>query len=233
MASRLNRSELPAKTLKALDEIQEFLSDSLWKEISINLYDGIFCVAKSGNTPSPPPARDEQPTDNKERIRTKRKAAASAERNAKRAKKLKHKEKSLEEIVAALRRVQTIPAQTIPAQHSEPNTYSNLLLKASNAEINDALWRYHLFGKKLRQDEANNPAKSITGRMRAVAEQFRAELPHISEKDRANYLRYGRRIYDATIFLEPNQVQRIQGITMWDLTRLSQVKVKQLLKSCQ
>jgi hypothetical protein len=231
----LNRSDLPGNILRAIDEILDFLPDSLWTGICITT-NGLSCAAKTGDTPSPSPAPDEEPSDTPAMIKRKRKAANSAKRNAnaniikRKAKKAKHEISTPEEIGTALRRAQ----DSTPAQQSEPQgTCLDLFIRAINAPAKDAIWEHHMFGKKLRFDENNYPDKPRMGRMRAVAEKFLAESPHINKKHIEDYVKYARRVYDITARLTPNQVRLVRGLTVWSLIRTAQKNVHIPLKMCR
>lgn len=223
MAIPLNHS-LPPEVQGAIEVIYDFLEKSLWKEIRITLSHQITGVAKSGDTPSPPAAQDEQEHDSPGVIRNKRKAAASANRNGSK-KKPKHAVKPLAEIGAVLR----VAKGTAPTQEEDPlGSLSDCFGQAVDVAPEDMIWGNHMFGKKLRQEEDNYPTETPVGKKRRVAEQFRNELPHLHEKHRKDYLKYARRIYQVTSLLTPNQVRQILDITWWDLARLSQKDIQQV-----
>ena len=231
----LNRSDLPANILRAVDEIFDFLPDSLWTGICITLR-GLSCIAKTGDTPSPPPTRDENSTDTPAEITRKRKAAASARWNANKAidkkqrKKTKQDIKTPKEIGVALRLAQDAAF----VQPEEPQgTYSELYIRTANAVDKDALVENHLFGKKLRQDEQREKAPTQVGKERAVSELVKAAMPHLPEQERKKVLQYARRIYDITSRLTPNQVRKVQGVSMWDLAKTSKLNVRISLQMCQ
>ena len=69
MDQRLNRSDFPNDVLDAIDKIQVFIAvQARWKEIRITANEGLFCISKTETMPSPPPASDEESSDDRERI---------------------------------------------------------------------------------------------------------------------------------------------------------------------
>ena len=224
MAIPINHSALPSEVQNAVEVIYAFLEKSGWKEMHVALLHTLTGVPKSGDTPSPPPAQEETEQDSAAEIKNKRKAAASARRNAEK-RKPKCVAKTPEEIGAALQQAKETPPG---AAKNLARTLLEYFGEAADANPEERIWRNHLFGHKIRQEEASLPGGTTAGRSYVVGEQFRRETPQLSEKHRKEYLRMARKIYDATAALTPAQVLQIQGITCWDLARLSQRNVQKL-----
>jgi hypothetical protein len=225
MAYSLDRSILSTEIREAVDKINDFLEGSPWKELHITSY-GLLCVPKSGDTPSPPPAQNELPSDTPAEIRRKRKGELSAQRNAMKKKKTKYTLKTLQEIGIALQKAK----EATPAQQEDPGTLDECFELIDSIYSEDLLLNNHMFGKRLRLEENARPEKSATRRMHAITEQFNILFPKLPLKYKANCLKGARRLYDITALLAPNQVQQIKGLTWWELSRIPKKNVSKILK---
>ena len=170
MEQRIDRSYLPRDVVQAIDTISEYLPSSLFTEIRISKQQGSFCIPTSGISPSPPP----------EDVRAQQSVARKISHLAvKRASKLKNSRKSPEEIGQALQAAQRIRA--IPEIVQEPKTYEQLYIHASNARKNEAIYAWHLLGKKLRTDE--DLRKAQKAREMAVSKLFAEKFPPCNNKN--------------------------------------------------
>ena len=77
----------------------------------------------------------------------------------KRAAKLKNSRKSPEEIGQALRVAQQV--QVIPKTLQKPKTYEQLYIHASNAPQKEAIYAWHMLGRKLYTDEDSRKAQRL------------------------------------------------------------------------
>src|SRR3954451_18069590 len=155
MEQHIDHSCLPRDVIEAIDKIYEYLPNSLLTEIRISKQQGSFCIPTSGTSPSPPP----------EDVRAQQSVARKIAHLAVKRAKVKNSRKSPEEIGQALQVTQRTRA--IPETVQEPKTYEQLYIYASNVSKNEAIYAWHMLGKKLCTDE--DPKKALKVREMAVS----------------------------------------------------------------
>src|SRR5437588_7753988 len=220
MEQRIDCSCLPRKVVQAIDMIYEYLPSSLLMEICISKQQGSFCIPTSGTSPSSPP----------EDICAQQSVAHKVSRLAlKRAAKLKNSHKSPEEIEQALRAAQQV--QVIPKTLQEPKTYEQLYIHASNAPQKEAIYAWHMLGRKLRTDEDSRKAQKAWET--TVCKSFSEKFPHLSAKTLENDVYKARRIYDVTHILNCSQILAIRTITVDNIRRVAKKDITKVLNYCK
>lgn len=240
MEKRIDYDILPRDVKQAINTIYEYLPSSFLTEIRITKQHGSFCTPTSGISPSPPPddVRAQQNVARKiSRLAIKR---ASRPKNIPRILKnipqnvpenipkniRKNVKKSLDDIGKALLAAQQI--QVIPETVEEmPKTYEELYHIACNARKNDAIYAWHMLGRKLRTDEGPGISETI------VSTLFHGAIPDIPTSILRNALCKARRIYDITCKLSRNQILSLKNVTAANMKEIPKKNLCKLLNYCK